>query len=125
MYIGRMTKCCMCGSVDVPLILLCRWPLKSGGYGRSYCCNPCNTMRLRKYRATPAGAAAARRAVKKYEAANHDRVVAWKKCATLGTKPCEECGEEKTDKHHADPAKPLEVVWLCRLHHKQVHKVSL
>jgi hypothetical protein len=35
--------------------------------------------------------------------------------------PCEECGAEKADAHHDDYAKPLEVRWLCRSHHRQWH----
>jgi len=35
--------------------------------------------------------------------------------------PCEKCGAEKTDAHHDDYAKPLEVRWLCRSHHIQWH----
>lgn len=30
--------------------------------------------------------------------------------------PCEVCGE-KAEAHHPDYSKPLEVVWLCHLHH--------
>ncbi len=37
-------------------------------------------------------------------------------------KPCEICGKEKTDAHHADYNKPLQVMWLCRLHHKEWHR---
>lgn len=37
-------------------------------------------------------------------------------------KPCEICHDEKTDAHHDDYEKALEVRWLCRLHHMQVHK---
>ena len=35
--------------------------------------------------------------------------------------PCERCGKEKTDAHHPDYSKPLEVVWLCRSCHKKEH----
>jgi len=34
---------------------------------------------------------------------------------------CEICGSEKVDGHHQDYSKPLEVVWLCHRHHKQLH----
>lgn len=37
-------------------------------------------------------------------------------------KPCEICGEEKTEAHHHDYDRPLLVQWLCRKHHKQAHK---
>ena len=39
----------------------------------------------------------------------------------IESKPCEICGEPKTDGHHSDYAKPLEVRWLCRAHHKAAH----
>ena len=35
--------------------------------------------------------------------------------------PCVVCGNPKSDGHHDDYSKPLEVVWLCRKHHKQRH----
>jgi len=35
--------------------------------------------------------------------------------------PCVECGNPNSDAHHEDYTKPLDVVWLCRLHHMQLH----
>tara|TARA_R100001244_G_C5160549_1_gene130951 strand:+ start:130 stop:552 length:423 start_codon:yes stop_codon:yes gene_type:complete len=32
------------------------------------------------------------------------------------------CGSDKSEAHHEDYSKPLEVVWLCRKHHSQRHK---
>lgn len=31
--------------------------------------------------------------------------------------PCQQCGALKTDAHHEDYSKPLEVIWLCRRCH--------
>lgn len=36
--------------------------------------------------------------------------------------PCVECGEKKSQGHHPDYSKPLEVVWLCQTHHTKLHK---
>lgn len=36
--------------------------------------------------------------------------------------PCEVCGEGPTEAHHDDYAKPLEVRWLCFVHHQEVHR---
>lgn len=36
--------------------------------------------------------------------------------------PCEVCGAEPADGHHDDYDRPMVVRWLCRLHHRRVHK---
>lgn len=42
----------------------------------------------------------------------------------LTRQPCSVCGsEENIEAHHDDYDKPLEVRWLCSLHHKEHHKV--
>lgn len=35
--------------------------------------------------------------------------------------PCEKCGE-KSEAHHPDYSKPLEVKWLCIIHHTEEHR---
>lgn len=35
---------------------------------------------------------------------------------------CERCGDEKVHAHHEDYAKPLDVNWLCPLHHSERHR---
>lgn len=36
-------------------------------------------------------------------------------------KPCEVCGEPKSEGHHIDYRKKLDVKWLCFIHHRQAH----
>jgi len=36
--------------------------------------------------------------------------------------PCVVCGEKKSNGHHEDYSKPLEVVWLCLKHHMERHR---
>lgn len=36
--------------------------------------------------------------------------------------PCDECGDNKSEAHHPDYSKPLEVIWLCRKHHAEKHR---
>jgi hypothetical protein len=40
---------------------------------------------------------------------------------SLSRHRCEECGDPKAEAHHPDYLKPLEVIWLCRAHHKAIH----
>jgi hypothetical protein len=44
------------------------------------------------------------------------------KVGKLVRQPCFTCGEAKVEGHHADYDAPLDVVWLCQVHHMEVHK---
>lgn len=44
------------------------------------------------------------------------------KNGTLKVLPCSVCGNKKTETHHPDYSKPLDVVWLCSKHHGEVHR---
>jgi hypothetical protein len=35
---------------------------------------------------------------------------------------CKICGLTKSQAHHPDYSKPLEVIWLCSQHHKDLHR---
>lgn len=37
-------------------------------------------------------------------------------------RPCQVCGAGRSEMHHPDYGKPLEVVWLCRRHHLDLHQ---
>jgi hypothetical protein len=36
--------------------------------------------------------------------------------------PCVDCGSRKSEAHHPDYTRSLDVVWLCRKHHSELHK---
>lgn len=40
----------------------------------------------------------------------------------LTKQPCEVCGETEVEAHHEDYSKPLNVRWLCRQHHIDIHR---
>lgn len=58
-----------------------------------------------------------RRAYKRFHAAQEKGLIT--------SKPCEICGSEDVHGHHDDYDKPLEVRWLCPLHHMEVHDGKL
>jgi len=39
----------------------------------------------------------------------------------LKRQPCEVCGDKRSEAHHEDYSQPLNVRWLCKRHHDQVH----
>jgi len=47
------------------------------------------------------------------------------KDGSLKKKKCPVCGAEKVEAHHYDYSKPLDVVWLCKKHHRYTHEVML
>lgn len=93
-------------------------------------CRACNTELHRKYRATERGAERVREAVrkstKKHKHKQNAREVLHR-CLKAGEiiKPdsCENCSNSKVEAHHSDYSKPLEVNWLCRQCHADLHKV--
>jgi hypothetical protein len=52
----------------------------------------------------------------------HRKVAYEIKKGSLSTRPCEICGNDRTEAHHEDYSKPLDIVWLCDTCHKQRHK---
>lgn len=93
---------------------------KNKDHIQQYSCRECKIKRLKKFRKTPEGIEATRKAVRKYEASHPERKNAWNKAQSLKNMPCIVC-KEKAHRHHPDPLKPMEIIYLCPLHHKQQH----
>jgi hypothetical protein len=51
----------------------------------------------------------------------HGAVASALKAGKITPEPCVVCGDERTEAHHPSYDLPLDVVWLCPLHHKQLH----
>lgn len=83
----------------------------------------------KKYRSTEKGKAARRKHVIKWRLKNaekvlvHNIVTAAIRTGKLKSKPCVVCGDKKSQAHHEDYDKPLNVIWLCSKHHCEVHRV--
>lgn len=44
------------------------------------------------------------------------------KSKKIERKPCEICGEGPAEAHHCDYNRPLDVMWLCKRHHREWHR---
>lgn len=62
-----------------------------------------------------------KRAIRSEKDAARDAVTKALRAGQLQRGPCEICGTAKTDGHHEDYSKPLDVRWLCRKHHAERH----
>lgn len=82
------------------------------GAGRQLRCPPCQKQSLKTRRNTP-------QARIQYQAQLAARNAVSR--GTLIKAPCEVCGTDRVHAHHDDYSKPLEVRWLCPLHHRHIH----
>ena len=85
----------------------------------------------KRYNATVAGRSARALAIRAYRTNNPGRSAAYSsvkraiKNGLLRRQSCESCGSPRTQAHHTDYSKPLDVRWLCARHHAQVHGRAL
>jgi len=63
----------------------------------------------------------AQRRDKKLADAAHDAVYLALRSGRLQKSPCQICWDPKSEAHHEDYSKPLEVIWLCRSDHQRIH----
>ena len=133
---GPTKECFKCYEV-LPLSEFYRHPRMTDGHlGK---CKRCarrdsreNRERNRDYylaydRSRVAGkVAGVRRSIAKHPHKNRARVHVHNALARgkMQRQPCEVCGIDKADAHHEDYDKPLEVRWLCRKHHGEVHRID-
>ena len=52
----------------------------------------------------------------------HNKVIRAVSKGLLVRMPCQVCGDKKTVGHHESYDRPLDVVWLCQIHHVARHK---
>lgn len=83
----------------------------------------------RAYQKTESGKAAHLAANNAYRRRNKKKLAAHNAVSKailrkgLAPLPCLVCGE-KSEAHHPDYDRPLDVVWLCQTHHKEAHALA-
>ncbi len=66
----------------------------------------------------------------KWQTANREKYLAHKAVANalvagkLSKLPCEVCLNERSEAHHEDYSRQLDVNWLCRTHHLERHRLT-
>lgn len=96
----------------------------TGKRGRAHRCKECEKARLRvfylknKETILEKGRKTYRNSIKPRAKAKVRQAM---EKGLLTRQPCEICAAAEAEGHHDDYAKPLEVRWLCRSHHKQWH----
>lgn len=108
---GRLNKCKVCTKKDVAERYVVARPAIDE-YEKARFKTPERKAKVKEYR-------------KRLEKKNPEKVTARRKLANaIKTgktirQPCEVCGE-KSQAHHEDYSKPLEVRWLCFKHHREI-----
>ena len=95
-------------------------------------CNRCRADKAR-YQKTPKGREVHNKSKYKWRKTDHGRelfsahlkVYGAIKTGKLKREPCSKCGEAKSQAHHEDYSRPLDVLWLCASHHKELHNARL
>ncbi len=52
----------------------------------------------------------------------HNALHAAERRGLIERQPCAVCGAKKVDGHHPNYNEPMNVIWLCRLHHMAAHR---
>lgn len=100
------------------------------GYSRSYYSRNTETIiaKTKSYSQTEQGRIARRTAEANQQLHNAKKVAARQivrmalRGGILTRQPCNHCGSLKVEAHHEDYDKPLEVLWLCFIEHRRLHR---
>ena len=81
--------------------------------------------RLRPFQFTPQSATSDKKGANLYVLRNRIRAMTFLafKNGKIEKKPCRVCGNIESEMHHIDYSNPLDVIWLCRIHHRLEHKI--
>lgn len=116
--------CSRCKATDADrLVKYAKVKTTSGRIIQYYLCSKCNAQKMSNYYKSDKGKESIYKYQERYNKDNPQRRKAWTKASSLPKRPCEVCQSNlNIHKHHPDPNKPYDVVYLCAYHHKLEHK---
>jgi hypothetical protein len=121
--VDGMKKCRLCLEV-LPISSFCK--MAKGLDRLETRCRTCNKSRIRKIRDDSPGYNRAHsrkfKEVHPEKRAAHLAVARGLRAGVIAKAPCVVCGNPKSESHHEDYSKPLEVIWFCRAHHAAHHE---
>lgn len=118
-------KCRGCGE-ERPLNGFYKHPKMSDGHLNK--CKPCVRERVNNHRRDNIERYRAYDRRRGFRVYDPDKVVARRKVrdalksGVLTKHPCVVCGDNKSEAHHHDYNKPIDVIWLCKTHHAKLHR---
>lgn len=122
-----MTKKCSKCKKEKLLVEFSRNQSKKDGHQDE--CKQCRSNYNRAWTKTRVGKEAYRKATERYRRKNKLKCAAQNalnyavETGKLERLPCRECGSTyKTNGHHENYNYPLNVIWLCAKHHKELHR---
>lgn len=99
-------------------------------YDRKRASDPDRVASRKRYVQSPSGKAITDEGKRRWDNKNKDKKRAHVKVSRalrrgiLTKAPCEICGDPNVEGHHSDYARPLQVQWLCTMHHAALHKAQ-
>ena len=99
-------------------------------YDKKRALTPKRVEARKQYSKTEAGKNSHAKSIKKYREKHTDRYFAYivfanaVKDGKVIKTPCFICGDINSEGHHPDYSRPLDVVWLCKKHHVEAHKLT-
>jgi transcription elongation factor Elf1 len=105
------------------------FPLRSDRFGHYTTCKSCKSVYQKQYSKSKAGklvqvkADQARKEKFAHKRNARSKTFTAIKNGTIQVLPCLICGD-KAEAHHHDYSRPLDVMWLCKTHHKETHNLT-
>jgi transcription elongation factor Elf1 len=105
------------------------FPLRSDRVGHYTTCKSCKSAYQKQYQKSVSGkrvqvlADQARKEKFAHKRNARSKTFTAIKNGTIQVLPCLICGD-KAEAHHHDYSRPLDVMWLCRTHHREAHNLT-